>query len=111
MSTFYASADGTVFHPVSDEARRCAHDSSKARERLALKLARRRAKEREEKEEGMGDQDGVETKQGHGEGASICGLVGSICLFYLCRHSFGCEMFRSVGSFFALTSGIVLVVS
>jgi len=43
-STFYASADGTVFHPVSDEARKCAHDSSVARERLAQKLARRKAK-------------------------------------------------------------------
>lgn len=45
MSTFYASADGVVFHPVSNEARRCAHDSTQARDRLAKKFASRKQKQ------------------------------------------------------------------
>ena len=68
-STFYASADGTVFHPVSDEARRCAHDSSMARERLAQKLAQRKAaQETEEEQNNAGE---LETKSDSSSSSTV----------------------------------------
>ena len=53
-STFYASADGTVFHPVSDEAMACAHDSARARERLKQKLARRKEQQLQDEAKAAG---------------------------------------------------------
>ena len=50
---FYATAEGVVFEPLSAEAKRCAHDSKKARDRLSQIVACRREKEEKERRKAL----------------------------------------------------------